>query len=334
MIAETIADKIVDKIAIPGTTLEVFPICFGTCDIGSKIDERTSFDLLDRYHERGGNFLDSAAVYANWLPIENSISEKTVGKWMKARGNRQALIVATKGAHPDLATMHIPRMSRREIESDLHDSLRHLQTDTIDLYWLHRDDVSRPVGDILEVLNEQVQVGKIRHFGCSNWTLARMQLAQAYANERGLQGFVANQMLWSLATVEVEAIADKSTVVMDETMRDYHQSSGLAAIPYSSQAQGLFYKMEHGTPPGGVGGDARYDSSTNVGRYWRLHRLATELLLQPTQVILGYLISQPFTTIPIVGCQNRTQLDDSLKAAGIHLASEYVTFLETGVWPN
>ncbi len=149
-----------------------------------------------------------------------------------------------------------------------------------------------------------------------------------------MQGFVANQMLWSLATVEVGAIADKTMVVMSETMRDYHQSSGLAAIPYSSQAQGLFYKMEHGTLPGKVGGDTRYDSPTNVGRYRHLHRLATELSLQPTQVILGYLISQPFTTIPIVGCQNRTQLDDSLKAADILLAPEHVTFLETGVWPH
>lgn len=315
-------------IAIPRTSLEVFPICLGTCDIGSMIDEQTSMQLLDSYVEGGGNFLDSAAVYANWLPIEPSISEKTIGKWMKARGNRDNLIVATKGAHPNLTTMHIPRVSRREIESDLHDSLRHLKTDRIDLYWLHRDDANRPAAEILEVLNDCVGAGKIRYFGCSNWTLSRLEAAQQYADEHSMAGFAGNQMLWNIAAVKPDAIADSTMVVMDEAMWQYHQTTGLAAIPYSSQAQGLFHKMVRGVQPRGVGGDARYDTRENFDRCQRIQRLSDDTSLTITQIVLGYLLSQPFATVPIVGPRTITQLHDVMTGGHVQLTSEQIAFLE------
>ncbi len=154
---------------IPNTDLAVAAICMGTTFIGSTIDHHQSFDLLDLYAESGGNFVDTASVYANWLAGEKHQSEKTVGRWLADRGLRDRIVLATKGAHPDMATMDVPRMSRAEIEDDLNTSLINLQTDVIDLYWLHRDDPSRPVEEILATLNAQVQAGKIRYFGCSNW---------------------------------------------------------------------------------------------------------------------------------------------------------------------
>jgi aryl-alcohol dehydrogenase-like predicted oxidoreductase len=318
-------------ITIPGTTLKPAVICLGSTHIGSTIDQVTSFNLFDIYLEQGGNFIDTASVYANWLPVEKSISEKTIGRWLRQRGCRDQVILATKGAHPELSTMHIPRLSRAEIVQDLHDSLKNLQTERIDLYWLHRDDPTRPVEDILETLNDQVRAGKIRYFGCSNWRTERISTAQAYAASHELQGFVANQMMWSLALPDLAGIKDKTIAVMDEAMQQYHLETGLAATPYSSQANGLFQKMAQGTLAQmdsnrwGV-----YQAEANRQRGERIKRLAAETGLSVTQIVLGYLHSQPFPTIPIVGCRTPNQLQDSLTAADISLDPDHLNYLEYG----
>jgi aryl-alcohol dehydrogenase-like predicted oxidoreductase len=228
--------------------------------------------------------------------------------------------------------MHIPRMSRTEIVSDLTDSLKSLQTELIDLYWLHRDDPQRPVEDILETMNDQVKAGKIRYFGCSNWRAARIEAAQAYATGHGLQGFAANQPLWSLALVDPAGIKDKTTAAMDEEMHRYHQETGLAAIPYSSQANGLFQRLAQGTREQmSKNAQEMYPAAENRRRFERVKQIAAENSLSVTQVVLGYLQSQPFPTIPIVGCRTLAQLQDSLTAAEVRLTPAQVTYLEKGI---
>ncbi|MFN8486724.1 MAG: aldo/keto reductase [Caldilineaceae bacterium] len=313
---------------IANTTLKPAVICLGTADMGSKIDLNTSFQMLDAYLAHGGNFLDTAAVYANWLPGERNISEKTLGKWMKARGNRANILVATKGAHPELSTMHISRMTRADIAQDVNESLKNLQTDVIDLYWLHRDDPKRPVAEIIDALNEQVKAGKIRYLGSSNWWTARIKAANDYARAAGLQGFVANQPLWNFGVIDYAEIGDPTLAIMNEEMWQYHQTTGLAAIPYSAQANGMFNKLAHGQPvkPNVL---RMYHSPKNQQRFQRMQQLAKETGLSATQIVLGYLISQPFSTIPIVGCQNMEQLQDSLSAGDGRLTGEQVKFLES-----
>ena len=146
---------------LPNTTLTVSPICLGTSDLGTTVPEANAFTLLDTYIDRGGNFLDTAAVYANWIPGERNVSEKTLGRWMKTRGNRDKLVVATKGAHPDLTTMHISRMSPQEIVSDLDDSLRNLQVDHRPVLPAPRRSHA-PGGQTMETLNANT-CGKIRY---------------------------------------------------------------------------------------------------------------------------------------------------------------------------
>ena len=104
---------------IPGTDLNVSSICLGTASIGSTIDREKSFTLLDKFFEMGGNFLDTAHVYADWIPGEKSSSEKTIGKWMRERGIRDKIIIGTKGGHPLLSGEMIMRLSREELTSDL-----------------------------------------------------------------------------------------------------------------------------------------------------------------------------------------------------------------------
>jgi aryl-alcohol dehydrogenase-like predicted oxidoreductase len=314
---------------IPSTELKPSTICLGSTNIGSTIDQENSFRLLDLYLELGGNFIDTASVYANWLPGEKNISEKTIGRWLKLRKNRDKIILATKGAHPDLSTMHISRLSRPEIVHDLHASLKNLQTEVIDLYWLHRDDVNRPVEDILETLNDQVKAGKIRYFGCSNWRTARIKVAQTYTAASGVQGFSANQMMWSLALVEPAGIRDKTIAWLDDEMKQYHLETGWAAMAYSSQANGLFQKMAQGTVDQ-MEPNVRsmYQLEENQHRFERIKRLAANSSLSVTEIVLGYLQAQPFTTVPIVGCRTVEQLTDSLTAAEVRLEPEQVKYLE------
>lgn len=307
--------------------LEPSAICLGGVPIGSILSLEASFDLLDAFLDLGGNFIDTAKVYSDWLPGEVSSSEKTIGRWLKARNNRTKVILGTKGAHPDLSTMSQPRLSREHILSDLSASLSHLQTDYIDIYWLHRDDPNRPVADILEVLEDQVRHGTIRYYGCSNWLVDRIQEAHAYASQHQLTGFIASQPSWSFASPIVRNIGDP-TFTMNEDGLQFHQSTDMAVIPYSSQAGGFFTKVAIG----GVESVSpslrdRYASTTNLARLKRAQKVAEALNATVGAVALAYLMAHPFPVIPIVGAKSEQQLRDSLMATNITLSDHQFQYL-------
>ncbi len=317
--------------AIPHTDLRPATLCLGTADIGSAIDRDTSFRMLDTYREQGGNFIDSALVYANWLPGERSVSEKLIGAWLRERGCRDEMVLATKGAHPELSSMQVSRLSRDDITHDVESSLTHLQTDRIDLYWLHRDDPRRPVEDIIDSLHSLVRAGKIRYVGCSNWRVERIKAAREYAATKGWIGFVADQPLWNMAVVDASTIGDPTIVVMDEQLFRYHQETNMAAVPFSGQANGLFQYLQRGAFEKMRPGHQRmYASPENPRRYERAAQLGRETGLSITQIVLAYLQSQPFPTFPIVGPRSMEQLADTLQASEARLTPEQIRFLERG----
>jgi aryl-alcohol dehydrogenase-like predicted oxidoreductase len=317
-------------VVIPNTALRVSQICLGSTDIGSVIPTAESFALLDEFIALGGNFIDTALVYADWIPGPRSTSEKAIGQWLKARGLRNQITIATKGGHPQLSTMHISRLSHAEITHDLAESLDHLQTDTIDLYWLHRDDPTIPVGEIVDILNEQVAAGKIRYFGASNWSIARIQAAIKYAARSGKQAFVANQPLWSLAAPNMDVHPDQTLVAMDQAGLEYHRRTGMAVIPYSSQAHGFFSKLAASGRAGVSQTDLTiFDNETNWKRLECIRELAHRYEVPINDIVLAYLISQPFPTIPIVGSKRIDQLHSSIKALDLTLTPGDLVFLET-----
>lgn len=318
------------KKRIPNTDLFSFPLCLGSVEFGSTMSEEQSFRMMDLYVEQGGNFIDTAEVYANWLPdADKSMAEKTVGRWMKRRGNRDSLIVTTKGGHPHPGQMDTSRLSKQDIREDLHGSLERLGVDQVDLYFLHRDDESLPVADILNTMNELVKEGKIRYFGCSNWRTERIEEAQAYAKEHGLQGFSANQPMYSAAHIDETKLSDQTLVAMDGGMEQFHKETGLAVFAYSSQAKGLFTKLTNGKLAFGDGEIApEYDSAENEKRLKGIQQAADELGATINQTALAYLLSRPFPVFPIVGCRTEEQLGDSLKAAALQLTDEQVRRIE------
>lgn len=314
-------------IQIPNTTLAVSSICLGTGEIGTSVAGEDAFALLDSYVEHGGSFLDTAHNYGDWVKdAPRSASEKTIGEWIRSRGNRDEIVLATKGAHWHLDTPKEPRLSRRDIEADLNGSLAALGTDRIDLYWLHRDDPSRPVEDILETLNAQVKAGKVRYFGTSNWKTERLRAAQAHARKAGLHGFVGDQVLWNAAVLAGPPYGDPTTGWMDEQRFAYHQETSMAVLAYQAQAFGLFQRIQAGTldqmNPGFRG---FYVQDASRQRYDVMIQIMAETGLTITQVLLGYLLSQPFVTIPIVGCHSLPQLADSMTAADVRLTAAQVS---------
>jgi aryl-alcohol dehydrogenase-like predicted oxidoreductase len=314
------------------TKLTASVICLGTSHIGSLISAEDSASILDAYTAGGGNFLDTAEVYANWLPIEPNSSERFLGQWMKKRGNRDRIIVATKGGHPRLDTPHISRLSQEDVRTDVEGSLKNLQTDYIDLYYLHRDDPSIPVETIVEMLEAHVRKGDIRYYACSNWTLERMEAARQYAALKGYTGFAAASNLWSLAELNAGAIKDPTQVATDSKLTAWHEQTGMALVPYGSQANGFFSgkysKLQaQQSETAGSGVLKKYANDINFARLERVQQLARQMQTSSNQIALAYLLAQPFPVFPIVGCKTKLQLQDSLGAASIELDSAAVSYL-------
>ncbi len=306
--------------AIPETDLRPSCICLGTADFGTKNTESEAHGLLDAFVAQGGTFIDTARVYSNWVPGELSRSERIIGDWLKISGMRDKLVIATKGAHPELKSMSIPRMSPAEVQADLDGSLSSLRIDRIDLYYLHRDDPTTPVEAIIDMLDSFVESGKIRYYACSNWKPHRMEQACTCARSKGTRGFVANQMLWNVGCWTMSPVGDPTIAMFDRAMRELHRRIPIAAVPFSSQANGFFTKLDAagGKPEGALRGSG-YCSEANLEAYRVMSDVARKRGLSIAQIVLLYLLEQDIVTVPIVGCRTREQLAASLSAADCHL---------------
>lgn len=318
------------RVRLAGIPLEVSALCLGAVPLGAPLDQAASFALLDHFVELGGNFIDTARMYSDWIPGEKSRSERVLGDWLQARGNRDRVVVATKGMHPDLSTVRVPRSTAAEIRADLEGSLRTLRIDTIDLYWLHRDDPARPVEHFVDVLNAFVREGKVRAFGVSNWTAERLRAAHDYARRSGQQTLAANQPFWCLGNRQSKPPPFHGIAWLDRAVHDFHVASGIAVVPYTAQAKGFFTKAL--LPPEKQPRDfAEHEFNTPANQ--ALARVVSEIArargVTPNAVVLGYLWTRPFPVVPIVGASHPAQLDDNFAAIGFHLNAEELRALET-----
>jgi len=317
-------------VTLPQTDLTVSRVALGSSMIGSRVDRDDSFALLDAFVEAGGTLIDTAHVYANWSPGPRNISEKTIGAWLKATGARDRLVIATKGGHPEPGHDQVSRLSPAEIVGDLDESLDLLGVDCVDLYWLHRDDPSRPAGEMLEVVDEQARLGKIRHAGCSNWRPRRIREAQAYASARGLRPFVASQILWSLAAPNPGVVAwDHAD--MDEEAEEFYATAGISVHAFTSQARGFFTKATAGGLDS-LSPKLRHDfeNPATLARLQRAQQVARDVGTTVTAVVLASITSRPFVGVPILGCVNLDQLRDSLGDVDLTLSPETLRFLFHG----
>lgn len=234
------------RVKLQHTDLMLSNICYGTGNFGDTLDKSRAFGNLDCFVEMGGNFIDTANVYCKWLKGQGNSSERYIGQWLKERGAYKDVVIATKGGHYDFENPDISRVNKQEITKDLEESLRTLGLECIDFYWLHRDDETKAIEEVIDVMEEFVQQGKIRYYGASNYKLYRMEEARVYAKEKGIQGFSAVSNQWSMASVNRGANLnqDASLVMMDQTYYEWHKKYGMPMIPYSASAHGYFSKMQ------------------------------------------------------------------------------------------
>lgn len=288
-------------------------LALGTMDFGGKIEKAKAFDFMDAYVEMGGNFIDTARVYGNFSGETEQDSEHCVGAWMNERGCRERLVLSTKGGFPDIRT-GASRLDRGSVLYDIQTSLDALYTDYVDIYWLHRDDPSRPMEELLTTLTELVDRGFTRYVGVSNWTAARIREANACAQAHGLVSLYADQPQFSLARqVNVE---DQTLVQMDAELHALHRETQMPCVCFTSQAKGFLAKMA-------AGGEAalsdkakrRYLCAENLELLERTREVARTMNVSVSSVALAYLTGQPFPCFPIAGASRIEQIL-SLREAG------------------
>ncbi len=313
---------------VPGLDKPVARVVQGTVML-SAADMARSLQLLDEVYAQGGTAFDTAHQYGG------GDAERVLGRWVRERGLQDKVVVITKGAHHN---QDRKRVTPFDITADLHDSLARLRLEPIDLYLLHRDDPSVPVGPIIETLNEHQRAGKLRAFGASNWSVARIQAANAYAAAHGLQGFAASSPNFSLAVQIREPWPDCVSISGRQGERDrvWYTETGLPVFAWSSLAGGFFsgrFRRDNldnfETPLDRLCAET-YGSEENFRRLERAARLAADKDATLAQVALAYALRQPLNLFALVGCQTGAEFAENARALDVPLSQEEITWLEWG----
>lgn len=275
--------------------------------------EADAFALMDAYRACGGNVFDTARVYGE--------SESVIGRYLKSRGCRDEVLIATKGGHHDLKTRE-KRMNRAAIYDDVEVSFKNLGIDYADIYWLHRDDADVPVSEIMGILSDLMKEGKIGSIGVSNWTCERIAEANRFALENGLPPILATQIKHSAAVTVFES--DPTMLSLDGGSRAFYTKEKMPVFAYTSQAKGLFSKLEN-LGVGGIGEGLKREfiCEETLRRFDVLREVANELGRPISQVALAALLcDRELEIIPIIGGRTREQIEDSFAACDIRLSRE------------
>lgn len=319
------------KVTLAHTDLSVSTLCYGTNMLGWSIDQDRSNAILDTFASLGGNFIDTARSYGDWMPdAPKGASERAVGAWLKGK-TRDEFVIATKGGHFDMRVGdYRNRINAKDVASDLDESLDHLGVDSIDLYWLHMDNPETPVAELIDFLNDARDAGKIRWFGASNWTDARVLEANDYAKANGKTGFVAVEPFWGLGKPNEGNAAQQGYQLFFEDHGGKLKDADLAVIPYCGQSRGYFGMLEKGQDAVSEPLKAFYDHPANPQRFEAAKTVAARHGVSVSEVVLAYLVNQPGQVIPIFGASSPARIEESVKAAGLKLSPEELGELKVG----
>lgn len=303
-------DRMATKSGLP-----LHPVALGTLYFGTRISKEDSEGLLTLYTEKGGNQIDTARSYANWIPGGEGASEETIGKWLERQRPcmRENLFIGTKGGLRERGWNRWRcELKEAEIRKELSASLEALRTDYIDLYWLHRDNEEIPVREIMEMMNRLAEEGKIRYFGVSNWRVERIRQALEYTKAKGLKGISASQIQYGLGICTKEAWGDNTVVCMNQEEYEGYRQLKLPVYAYSAQSEGYFALLEQ-KGEDGLTDSARkkYDREENRKRWKHLHEIIRTPFYRdlPLELVSPeYIFRSPFPTVVIQGGSNRERL--------------------------
>jgi predicted dehydrogenase/aryl-alcohol dehydrogenase-like predicted oxidoreductase len=298
---------------IPGVDIPASRLFYG-CDNQFLMPDAAA--RFDDFFERGGNAFDTAYIYGNGL------QERLLGRWMEQRGNRAEVVLTIKGAHTPLCTPEF-------LDAQFRESLERAQTGYADIYLMHRDNLQVPVGEFVDVLNEHHRAGRIKAFGGSNWTLERLQEAQAYAEKKGLQKFTCVSNNFSLARM-VSPVWGGCISAKEPAFTQWLAESGTRLLAWSSQARGFFTDRAHP--------DKREDaelvrcwySDDNFQRRERAIELARRKGVEPINIALAYVLCQSFPTFALIGPRTISETVSSLRGVPVTLTPDELRWLDQG----
>ncbi|MCP8882488.1 aldo/keto reductase [Devosia sp. XJ19-1] len=305
---------VIPKRSIPGLDKPASAVALGFEDFKTFASGAI---LLDAFWERGGNIFDTAFIYGG------GYTEKLFGQWQKSRGVREQAVVIGKGAHSPLVYPDV-------IAKQLTQSLDRLQTDYVDVYFMHRDNTDVPVGEFVDAMDAEVKAGRIRGpFGGSNWTKERMDAAIAYAQANGKTAPQALSNNFALAEM-LDPIWGGCVTAATPDFKQWLVDRQVTNFSWSSQARGFFTDL--------AGRDKRdneelvrvWYNEQNFGRRDRAIELGKQLGHSPIHIALAYVLAQSFPSVPLIGPRRLVELEDSLKAFEIKLTPEHVSWLEQG----
>ncbi|MBN1996313.1 aldo/keto reductase [candidate division KSB1 bacterium] len=295
------------------TGLKVSALCLGTMYFGSRIDLDTSFKLLDTYTERGGAFLDTANIYATWIyGCRGGESENLLGKWIKKRGNRKDLFIATKMG------FEMPGVKRglraAQIEAECHKSLKRLGVETIDLYYAHKDDPHTPMQETLEAFDRLVKTGCVRHIGASNFPAWRMEEARWTSIVNNLSSYCCIQQRYSYLRPKPGAGFEPQLAANTELL-DYCRMRDLTLLAYTPLLSGSYSRNDRPLSGKYVGPDSK-------ARLRALRSVAGESGATPNQVVLAWMLQHDPPVLPVFGASTPDQMSENLAALDISLTTQ------------
>jgi predicted dehydrogenase/aryl-alcohol dehydrogenase-like predicted oxidoreductase len=269
--------------------------------------------MFDDFFEQGGNCFDSAYIYGMGR------CEVVLGQWIKNRGIREQVVILDKGAHT-------PHCNPQALNSQFLESLERLQTDYVDVYMMHRDNPAIPVGEFVTVLNEHKNAGRMHAFGVSNWSIERIQEANAWAAEHGLSGFSAISNNFSLARM-IDPVWAGCISASDAASRVWLTETQMPIMPWSSQARGFFTGRAHPDDHSDAELVRCWYSADNFQRLERVNQMAQTRGVLPINIALAYVLNQPFPTFPLIGPRLLSETRTSLPALTVELSPEEVRWL-------
>jgi len=309
-------------IQIPGVSFPVPKLCLGCAYFGTRESKELSFAIMDYFFEHGGRFFNTAHLYGDGK------SEACLGEWVRSRGVRDQVILTSKGAR-DATVPSGVSIHHDDLLQDVDESLMHSGLDYFDFYLMHADDPAVSVEEIVSTMEEIAKTGKIRHYGCSNWSVARQKEAAAYAKAHGMQGFVIDENEWNLARSNLTNCG--MCKWMDESFIALHEEDGVCVGAYSPMANGIFskYVCAGNFDEWEKWCDTRFNNPYNREIARRIKKLCEETGWTAAQIQLAWHFNQPykFPSFAIAGASKLSQIEDSMQAENITLTPEMMAFL-------
>ncbi len=296
--------------------LKVSELCLGTMQWGWTTDEEHAYQVMDAFLGAGGNFIDTADVYSRWAKDNpGGVAETVIGKWMKQRGNRRQVVLATKARGRMWEGPTGEGLSRAHLIQACEDSLRRLGTDYIDLYQAHSFDPDTPIDETMRALDDLVRAGKVRYAGASNYPAWRLAKALWTSDKLGLVRYDSLQPHYNLAY----------RAEFERELRELCEAEGIGVIPYSPLAGGFLtgkYRRDKMPDSQRAGDVQRYLNDRGWAILDKLDGVAQKHGASDAQVALAWLLAQPVITAPIVGANTVEQLKETLGTLEVKLAPD------------